>query len=186
MKYLISIILLISISFGSILITMALINKGANLKTNLKSTSVFIIITLPIISLVSGILFLIFNLIAIIIKLQANTFEIFIIAIVGSFSIFIGDFLTKKIMIGMSTKYFSSKYKNINLTEKEMMNILDNKQKVFNIYSLIIMFFIDIIIYIIVMSTMSISYNYIFLLIISIISLITYKVLFKSNITTGN
>lgn len=186
MKYLISIILLISVLFGSILITMALINKDSNLKTNLKSTSVFMIITLPIISLSSGILFLIFNLIAIIIKLQVNTFEIFVIAIVGSFSIFIGDFLTKKIIIGISTRYFSSKYKNINLTEKEMMSILDNKQKVFNIYSLIIMFFIDVIIYIIVMSTMSISYNSIFLLGISIISIITYKVLFKSNIATGN
>lgn len=182
MKYLISIILLISISFTSILITMALINKDANIKSNLKSTAVFMVITLPIISLVSGILFLIFNLIAIIISLQANTFEIFIISIVGAFSIFISDFLTKKIMMGIVTKYFSNKYKNINLTEKEMMNILDNKQKIFNMYSIIIMFFIDVIIYIIVMSAMSIVYDYVFLLIISIISLITYKVLFKKNI----
>ena len=47
-------------------------------------------------------------------KLQALTFAIFIVAIAGAVSIFICDFITKKIMIGISTKYFASKYKNKN------------------------------------------------------------------------
>lgn len=186
MKYLISIILLILISFTSILITMALINKDSNVKSNLKSTSVFMVVVLPIISLVGGTLFLIFKLIAIIMKLQATTFEIFIMSIIGALSIFIGDFLTKKIMLGVSTKYFSNKYKNTTLTEDEMMNILEKKQKVFNMYSLLIMFGINIIIYLATMVTMAVAYNYIFLIIISIISLITYKILFRSNSVKDN
>lgn len=186
MKYIISIILLILISFVSILITMSLINRKNKFKTNLKSTSLFIIVTLPIISLVGSILFLIFKLIAIIIKVQADTFEIFIIAIAGSVSIFICDFITKKIMLGLSTKYFASKYKNTKLTEKEMMNILESKQKAFNVYSLIIMFLANTVIYFVIMSAMSIEYSIMFLIIISIISLISYKILFKGKAATGN
>ena len=65
MKYLIAIVLLIVISFISILVTMSLINKDDKLKDNFKASSVFMVVTLPIISLVGGILFLIFKLIAI-------------------------------------------------------------------------------------------------------------------------
>lgn len=186
MKYVITTVLLILISFISTLVTMSLINKEDKLKENFKATSVFMVLTLPIISLVGGILFLIFKLIAVIIKVQASTFAIFIIAITGVFSIFICDFITKKIIIGMSTKYFSIKYKNKELTEKEMMIILENKQKVFNTYSLIIMFCINIIIYFIVMIATSVEYTATFLIIISIISLLTYKLLFRNNVVTGN
>ncbi|MBU3137920.1 hypothetical protein KPL39_16890 [Clostridium gasigenes] len=186
MKYLIAIVLLIVISFISILVTMSLINKDDKLKDNFKASSVFMVVTLPIISLVGGILFLIFKLIAVIMKLQASTFAIFIVAIAGAVSIFICDFITKKIMIGISTKYFANKYKNKELTEKEMMIILENKQKTFNIYSLVIMFCINMIIYFMVMIATSVDYTATFLIIISMISLFTYKVLFRKNITTGN
>lgn len=158
MKYLISVILLIVISFISILVTMSLINKGAKLKDNFKSTSLFMILTLPIISLLGGVLFLLFKLIAIIIiNLQASTFEIFIISMGGAISIFICDFITKKIMLGISTRYFSSKYKNKELTEKEMMTILEKKQKSFDSYSLAIMFFINAGMYFILMTAVSIE-----------------------------
>ncbi|MEG1483248.1 hypothetical protein [Clostridium sp.] len=191
MKYLISTVLLIAISFISILITMSLINKGAKLKDNFKATSLFMMLTLPIISLLGGVLFLLFKLIAIVVKLQASTFEVFIISMVGAISIFICDFITKKIMIGISTKYFSSKYKNKTLTESEMMTILENRQKTFDIYSLIIMFFINIAIYFILMNVISIEFTNVFLIAISIINLISYIILFKgksnkNNIATGN
>ena len=66
------------------------------------------------------------------------------------------------------------------------MIILENKQKTFNIYSLVMMFCINMIIYFMVMIATSVDYTATFLIIISMISLFTYKVLFRKNITTGN
>lgn len=191
MKYLIAIILLIVISFVSILITMSLINRGDKLKDNFKSTSLFMILTLPIISLVGCVLFLLFKLIAIVINVEVSNFNMIIVSIVGAVSIFICDFATKKIIIGISTKYFSNKYKNSELTEKEMITILEKKQKTFDRYSLAIMFCINIGVYFLVMSAVSIEFTTVFLISISIINLVCYKVLFKgrsakNNAVTGN
>lgn len=186
MNYLILSVLLILLVFIATLSFTMVANKNNSFKENIRFSGMMLAVSLPIISLVGGTLFLIFKLVSMVVPMQIDTIQVFLIALIGVFIIFACDLVSKQILAGISSRIFATKYKNQDLTEKEMLDIINKSQGIFNIFELVIMFFTSAILYLGVMKLISIDINLIFLSIISLMNVISYRVFFRSKISTGN
>ncbi|MBP1890540.1 hypothetical protein J2Z53_002140 [Clostridium moniliforme] len=179
MRYVALVILLLSIMFLCIFTFTIFINRKNSVNKNLKITIMMMTVTLPIISLVGGTLFLTFKLVEVIMPINISTFNIFIISIIGVFIIFICDLASKQLLATLAPIIFANKYKNENLNEKEIMEIIEESQKKINIITLIIMFIITCILYMLIMKIIDVDFNLIFLTIISLSNLICYRIFFR-------
>ncbi|MGG7076408.1 hypothetical protein [Clostridium sardiniense] len=179
MKYLAIIILLLIITFVSMFVFSFGLNKGNGLKSNLKVTGMMMIVTLPIISLVGGTLFLAFKLVETVLPVQIETFDIFTISIIGVFIIFICDLISKKIIGGVMPIILAKKYEGKELKEKEMMDIINGLQKKVNLLTLGIMFLSSLILYMGLMTLISVEFTGFFLIIISLLTLVSYRIFFR-------
>lgn len=186
MKYLAIIILLLIIIFVSILVFSFGCNKENGLKSNLKFTGMMMMVTLPIVSLVGGTLFLAFKLVEALLPVEISTFDIFTISIIGVFIIFICDLISKKVIGGIIPIILAKKYEGEDLKEKEMMDIINGLQKKVNLLTLGIMFFSSLILYIGLMVLISVEFTVLFLIIISLLTLVSYKIFFRSNGSVKN
>lgn len=186
MKYLAIIILLLIITFVSMLVFSISFNKDNEFRANLKFTGMMMIVTLPIISLVGGTLFLAFKLVEMLLPVEIATFDIFTISIIGVFIIFICDLISKKIIGGIIPTILAKKYEGEELKEKEMMEIINGLQKNINLLTLGIIFFSSLILYMGLMTLISVEFTTLFLIIISLLTLISYKIFFRSNKAIGN
>lgn len=180
MNYLAIIILLLIITFVSILVFSFSFNKNSGVKANFKITSMMMMVTLPIISLVGGTLFLAFKLVEMLLPVEIATFDIFTISIIGVFIIFICDLISKKVIGGIIPIILARKYEDEELKEKEMMDIINALQKKVNLLTLGIMFFFSLILYMVLMTLISVEFTTLFLIIISLLTLISYKIFFRS------
>lgn len=181
MKYILSIVIMILVTFISIFMFTINMNKDKNFKMNVKLSSIMMVVTLPIISLVGGTLFLVFKLIETILNLNIETFNVFLISMIGVFIIFLCDLMSKKIIGEIVPVIFAKKYKNENLNEEKMLEIINNSRKKFNLYTLVIMYLLSLIFYGIVMKIISVETSLIFLILISFINLISYKIFFRTS-----
>lgn len=181
MKYILSIVIMILVTFISIFMFTINMNKDKNFKMNVKLSSIMMVVTLPIISLVGGTLFLAFKLIETILNLNIETFNVFLISMIGVFIIFLCDLMSKKIIGEIVPVIFAKKYKNENLNEEKMLEIINNSRKKFNLYTLVIMYLLSLIFYGIVMKIISVETSLIFLILISFINLISYKIFFRTS-----
>lgn len=182
MKYILSILIVMVLTFISMFMFTINMNKDKSIKLNAKLSSVMIIVALPIISFVGGTLFLAFKLIETILNLNIKTYDIFLISIIGVFIIFICDLISKKIIGEVVPSIFAKKYKEQELSEEKMLEIINNSRKNFNICILVIMYLLSLLFYLIVMKIISVEVSLLFLILISFINLVSYKIFFRTSI----
>ena len=181
MKYLFGIIMLLVIMFISNNIISMRINGDKKFNESLKLAAMSTLITLPLLMLIGGVLFLAFKIVLIKLMVGITTFQIFTIVLFTIVIIFFCDFICRKIGLDLMAIYLSKKYKNKNLTNSEMVGLVDNKQRTVNIASVIIMFLINVLTNFIILKFLQIQFSDILVLCMAIIVSITYKVFFKSN-----
>ena len=148
---------------------------------SLKLAAMSTLITLPLLMLIGGVLFLAFKVVLIKLMVGITTFQIFTIVLFTIVIIFFCDFICRKIGLDLIAIYLSKKYKNKNLTNSEMIGLVDNKQRTVNITSVIIMFLINLLTNFIILKFLQIQFSDILVICMAIIVSITYKVFFKSN-----
>ncbi|SFB12672.1 hypothetical protein [Clostridium frigidicarnis] len=181
MKYLFEIIMLLVIMFISNNIISMRINGDKKFNESLKLAAMSTLITLPLLMLIGGVLFLAFKIVLIKLMVGITTFQIFTIVLFTIVIIFFCDFICRKIGLDLIAIYLSKKYKNKNLTNSEMIVLVDNKQRTVNITSVIIMFLINLLTNFIILKFLQIQFSDILVICMAIIVSITYKVFFKSN-----
>lgn len=181
MKYLFGIIMLLVIMFISNNIISMRINGDKKFNESLKLAAMSTLITLPLLMLIGGVLFLAFKIVLIKLMVGITTFQIFTIVLFTIVIIFFCDFICRKIGLDLMAIYLSKKYKNKNLTNSEMVGLVDNKQRTVNIASVIIMFLINVLTNFIILKFLQIQFSNILVISMAIIVSITYKVFFKSN-----
>lgn len=182
MRYLAIISLFIFIMFVASFLITGNMKKEEGFSKKLKFTGLMMLVTLPIISLVGGCLFLAFKLVEMLLPVRIATFDIFTIAILGVFIIFICDLLSKQIMSSIIPHIFAKKYEGKDLTKDDMINIIDGARSKFDIITLCIMFGISIILYILIVKIIEVEFSLIFIFIISLLNIISYKVFFRNKI----
>lgn len=180
MKYIISLVSLIVITFLIILLFFTITNKNNSFKGNLKRSYMFMLVVVPIVSLVGGLLFLLFKLITMLLPVTIETFDIFIVAITGVFIIFVSDIISKSLVSRMVSTVFYNKYKSQDLSENDVMNIAKENQKLFNTWVVVVMFLGTFALYTAVTLLMSIPFNLAFITIISVCNILGYKLFFRS------
>ncbi|MEN8433265.1 hypothetical protein NX821_000379 [Clostridium septicum] len=186
MRYLILSIILIFIVFIATFMFTLVVNKNNSLRGNIKLSFMMLVVSLPIMSLIGGCLFLAFKLITVVLSLNITTIQVFIIALIGVIIIFVCDLISKQIIAEISSKIFAKKYENQELTEYQMMEIINKSKGIFNTFELIIMFLFSGILYLGAMKLISIEVNLLFLFIISIVNIVSYKLFFRHKVTTDN
>lgn len=179
MRYVALVILLISIMFVCMFTFTIFMNRKNSLNKNLKITIMMMTVTFPIISLVGGTLFLTFKLVEVIMPVDISTFNIFIISIIGVFIIFICDLISKQLVGVLAPIVFANKYKDENLNEKEMIKIIEKSQNKLNIITFLLMFIISCLLYMSIMKIIAVDFTLGFLIIISALNLLSYKIFFR-------
>ena len=108
-----------------------------------------------------------------------STFNIFIISIIGVFIIFICDLISKQLVGVLAPIVFANKYKDENLNEKEMIKIIEKSQNKLNIITFLLMFIISCLLYMLIMKIIAVDFTLGFLIIISALNLLSYKIFFR-------
>ena len=178
MKYLIELLVLAAITF--ILIFISTFNiANSTLKEKVKRSWAGIILMLPIISLIGGIFFLLFQLVVMLLGVNIYFLDVFIIGLYGVLILFVGDFLSKIIISNVTSGILSRKYSAEELTEKEMFTIYESHEKTIKIWSYILMFLISLLIYTVIMKLSVNEINTMFIGIISLINTLGYILFFR-------
>lgn len=185
MKYVITalIAILIVLIFSFILISV--INKEKSFKEKLKITFMFSLVMLPIVLLLPVSLFATFKASAVILSLEVSNYQLFLLAILGLFIIFICDFVSKQAVTSIGSNMLSKKYGDQELSEEEMLEIIDKKQSNIKIWNIVIIFLASLVLYIASMAIISIEFTGLFLVIISIINILNYQLFFRSSYKTA-
>ncbi|WP_195971547.1 hypothetical protein [Clostridium thermobutyricum] len=174
MGYLFFFISFIIITFLGTMIFSSVINKDKDMKSKIKFSMMLLSFILPIVSIVSCILFLVFIIIKSIMGVDINNFNLLIISMLGVVIIFSGEILSKKIVAEIAAKKLFQKYKEIELSEEEKFNIVTKIQEKYRKISLVIMGIINMICYLAILSIMRIEASLIFIALLSIVTLIAY------------
>lgn len=184
MKYVITalIAILIVLIFSFTLI--AFINKGKSFKEKLKITFMFSLVMLPIVLLLPVSLFATFKASAVILSLEVSNYQLFLLSILGLFIIFICDFVSKQAVTSIGSNMLSKKYGDQDLSEEQMLEIIDKKQANIKIWNIVIIFLASLVLYMASMAIISIEFTGLFLVIISIINILNYQVFFRSSYKT--
>ena len=181
MKYVITLLATILVVLIFSFVLTSLLNKGKSFKENLKITFMFTVVMLPIIVLLPVSLFATFKASAAMLSLEVSNYQLFLLAILGLFIIFICDFISKQVITSIGTNMLYKKYENQDLSEEKMMEIISEKQVNVKIWSIIIIFLTSVILYIPSMAIISIEFTGLFLVIISIINILTYQIFFRTS-----
>ncbi|WP_288221616.1 hypothetical protein [uncultured Clostridium sp.] len=179
MKYLINVLVLLILIFISLLvITYQITNEKISKK--IKIVAVNMIYMMPVISLIGGILFLLFEIALSVIKFNEYYYlDVFIVAIYGIFIILLGDYISKIILRQISASIFSRKYGGEKLTHKEMREIYRKNQDSLILWNYILIFIICGILYSVVTEIILLETNLLIIIIFSLITTISYWILFR-------
>jgi hypothetical protein len=174
MGYLLFFLSFIIITFIGTMIFSNVVNKEKNMKSKIKFAIMLLSFILPIVSIVSCILFLVFIIIKSIMGVDINNFNLLIISMLGVIIIFSGEILSKKIVAEIAAKKLFKKYKEIELSDEEKLNIVTKIQEKYRNISLVIMGIINMICYLVILSIMRIETSLIFIALLSLVTLIAY------------
>lgn len=179
MKYITLIVIALIISFVAVAVFGITINRKMKFSENIKYTAITLLISLPIMILIGGSLFLSFRIVASLLNVEISNFQIFFVSILGVYAIFISDFIGKNILLAIVSRLLALKYKNKDLNENEMLDIANKSQGIYRMLLLIVMFFIGIVLYQIIFNSISIDVNNMFLSITAIINVLIYVMFFR-------
>lgn len=185
MKYVITALIAILIVLIFSFILTSVINKEKSFKEKLKITFMFSLVMLPIVLLLPVSLFATFKASAVILSLEVSNYQLFLLAILGLFIIFICDFVSKQAVTSIGSNMLSKKYGDQELSEEEMLEIIDKKQSNIKIWNIVIIFLASLVLYIASMAIISIEFTGLFLVIISIINILNYQLFFRSSYKTA-
>lgn len=185
MKYVITALIAILIVLIFSFILTSVINKEKSFKEKLKITFMFSLVMLPIVLLLPVSLFATFKASAVILSLEVSNYQLFLLAILGLFIIFICDFVSKQAVTSIGSNMLSKKYGDQELSEEEMLEIIDKKQSNIKIWNIVIIFLASLVLYIASMAIISIEFTGLFLVIISIINILNYQLFFRSSYKTS-
>ncbi|MGL5381402.1 hypothetical protein [Clostridium sp.] len=186
MQYIILTLGIILFAFVGTLVFTSVINKEKALKENMKYAFMILLFAAPIFLLVGGSLFLAFKLISMLVSIDISNYQLFVVAISGVFIIFIGDFISKKVTTSIAANTLAKKYEGKDITEKQMMEILNKSQKSMREWMLVMMFITSTVLYMLIMSLVSIEFTWVFLILISSINILSYLMFFRVKQPTGN
>ena len=178
MKYLINVLVLLVLIFIALLvITYQITNEKISKKIKIVVKN--IIYMIPVISLIGGILFLLFEIALSTIESNEYYLDVFIVAIYGVFIMLLGDYISKIILRQISVSIFSRKYGGEKLTYKEMREIYRKNQDSLLLWNYILIFIICGILYSLVTEVILLETNLLIIIIFSLITTISYWILFR-------
>lgn len=181
MKYIITSLITILIVLIFSFILTSVINKEKSFKEKLKITFMFSLVMLPIVLLLPVSLFATFKASAMLLSLEVSNYQIFLLAILGLFIIFICDFVSKQVVTSIGSNILYKKYENQELSETQMLDIIEQKQANIKAWNMFIIFLVSLVLYMASMMVISIEYTGAFLVIISIINILNYQLFFRSS-----
>lgn len=178
MKYVINIVIFLILLFISVLINRVNINNK-KLSKKLKTEVINAIRVIYVILLSTIILFIIFQSIFYILNKNEFFLDTIIISIYAAFIIYLGDYISKPILIRISNNNFSKEYGGKSLTEKEMKEIYNKYKKGFLCWNYIFKFLINGILYSLITDFILSETSLLTIILISLISVVFYGTLFK-------
>lgn len=181
MKYTMFILTGLIITFTTMYLYNNLTLKNTN-KESLKISFLFLLFSLPISLIILVIMFLFLQVSNWILPVAMSNYKIFIISFASVFIILIGEFIIKIFVSNIVSNYFSKKYKDDNLLEMDMLNLIKKQHGKIEFLKLLMMFIISFIIYFILASILDTKNNICITIISSIISSAMYFFMFKSKI----
>lgn len=179
MKYIIFILFFVLLSFSTVYIYNAFILRG-KCKENLKISCLFFMFSIPIGVTIYIVIFLALKFFNWILPVDISNYKIFIISFASIFIIFIGESIIKILLSILVGNYLEKKYKDENLSENEMLSIINQKSLTIEILKMCSMFFISFIIYATILNSMNIKGIISIATITSIVNSILYSFMFKS------
>ena len=179
MKQIIALLIFIVLIYFALLISTLKI-KGFNFVSKMKRAFKGMIFMLPIVSLIGGVFFLLFELTIKIMKLEIYFFDVFFIALYGVLIIFVGDFISKILVLRLSSNIFSKKYDGENLNQETMNEIYDKNKFSLDLTNYIFIFVISFILYLLTEICLSIKINLIFVSVASLTNVVFYKIFFRN------
>ncbi|WP_252249942.1 hypothetical protein [Clostridium sp. ZBS13] len=179
MEYFNFILLGFILSFSTIYIYNIFALKSAG-KENLKVSLLLILFSIPIAICILIVMSLFLKLTNWILPVDISNYKIFIVSFASVFVIFIGEFIIKTFLSCTISSHFTRKYKNKNLSEKQMLNIIREKHRIIEIMKFILMFLMSCIIYGILLSILNVIGIIFIVMVSSLITSILYCFMFKS------
>lgn len=179
MKYVTFILFFALLSFSTVYIYNAftLREKG---KENFKISCLCLILSIPIGAAIAIVIFLALKLLNWILPVDISNYKIFIMSFASIFIIFVGESIIKIILSSLVGNYLEKKYKDENLSENEMLNIINKKSLTIEILKMCSMFFISFIIYVAILNSLNIEDIILISTTTSIVNSILYSFMFKS------
>ncbi|NFO10092.1 hypothetical protein FDB29_03020 [Clostridium botulinum] len=179
MKYFNFILLGFILSFSTIYIYNIFALKSTG-KENLKVSLLLILFSTPIAICILIAMSLFLKLANWTLPVEISNYKIFIVSFASVFVIFIGEFIIKIFLSGTISSHFTRKYKNENLSEKQMLNIIREKHRIIEIMKFILMFLISCVIYGVLLSILNVIGIIFIVITSSLITSILYFFMFKS------
>ncbi len=179
MKYFNFILLGFILSFSTIYYKCIFALKSTG-KENLKVSLLLILFSTPIAICILIAMSLFLKLANWTLPVEISNYKIFIVSFASVFVIFIGEFIIKTFLSGTISSHFTRKYKNENLSEKQMLNIIREKHRIIEIMKFILMFLISCVIYGVLLSILNVIGIIFIVITSSLITSILYFFMFKS------
>ncbi|MGL5614711.1 MAG: hypothetical protein ACRDD2_00540 [Sarcina sp.] len=179
MKYAIVTAIALFIAYISILIFTESLNKNQGLKKNAKYAAIVMSISIPFISIIGALIFLLGKLVVTTLPITISNYQLFIISIIGIFIIFLGDFLTKKLTLTFSSYLLDKNYDYEKLREEQVKEIIEKAGRNSESLSILLLYGISFLAYLVVVKILSINSNFLFLSLFSMINILVYSLIFK-------
>ncbi|WP_315081066.1 hypothetical protein [uncultured Clostridium sp.] len=179
MQYFNFILLGIVLSFSTVYVYNIFALKSAG-KENLKVSLLLMLFSAPIAICILIVMSLFLKLANWTLPVEISNYKIFIVSFASVFVIFIGEFVIKTFLSGTISSHFTRKYKNENLSEKQMLNIIREKHRIIEIIKFILMFLISCVIYGALLSILNVIGIIFIVIASSLITSILYFFMFKS------
>lgn len=179
MKYAIFILFAVILAFSTVYIynTFTLKEK---VKENLKVSLLFLLFSMPIAIGICIIAFLSLKCLNWILPVNISNYKIFVMSFASIFIIFSGESIIKMVLSSIISSFFEKKYKNSNLSQNEMISLINEKHVAIEILKMLCMFLISFIAYIIILNILFVENVMITCFIVSIVNSLIYIVMFKS------
>lgn len=180
MKYLVTILLFMTISFNGIFIYNYIKLEG-EIKEKLKISSIFILLAMPMAVVIFSVLFIALLVISKILSIEISTYNIFLISIIGIFITFICEYLIKYLLSTIIGNLLNKKYSNVELSQNEITSIIKKKKGTIELLKYISMVVISFLVYFTVIRIININTSIIISILVALINGAIYGVMFRSS-----
>ena len=179
MKYVIFIIFAIILAFSIVYIYNAFTLKDKG-KENFKLSLLFLLFSIQIAIGIGIITFLCLKCLCWTLPVNTSNYKIFIMSFASIFIIFIGESIIKMILSSTISSFFEQKYEDSDLSQDEMMSLINEKHGIIEMLKMLSMFVISLITFIIISNILVVENIVITSLVVSIVNSMVYIFIFKS------